>query len=301
MERTEMETGRSHAPQKQDPDQQQKKPHERRQLFHRLAQLSEWNVPLNEALTIAAGASDDSALRGHIFRFKQQVETGMPLSDAMTSETEYWGSRTIDLIREEEPHELNRAFRRLASGATENNAMRLLRSAILSIQRKPKRAVTALFGIAVLFAPVIPYRTNDNGSVSVLGHTGPGDIYQPLSTINPDATGMSPDEWTTHSFYKSIRNASKKTGIKALGRQGSEIDQCISGTVFLTAQLTRDYELASMLNSLEASPVPAIWLERRVVNSIQTAVALPASVDVHSQAKILDNLASKCPALEPTN
>lgn len=297
-----MEPGLNNAPQKQEPDQQQQqKPRARRQLFHRLARLSEWSVPLNEALTIAAGASDDSALRGHIARLKQEVATGMPLSDAMSSETEYWGARTIDLIREEEPHELKRAFRRLASGATENNVMRFLRSAIFNLQRKPKRAVIALCGIAVLFAPVIPYRTNDNGSVSVLGYTGPGDIYQPLSTINLNTTETGPDKWTTHNFYNAIRNASNKTGIKPPGREASDIDQCISRTVFLTAQLTQDYDLASMLNSLEASPVPAIWLERRAVNSIQTAVALPASVDVHSQAKILDNLASKCPALEPTN
>lgn len=255
----------------------------KRRFFLAICRLLSWDVPLGDAIPIAACGCKDKQLSTQASILETCIRKGQTLVNAMENNAPYWGYRTIEIIRRHGEANIAKAARKIAGGAAEPILQRPLISC-LNVERNHWLVIgSALIVVAGLCLPILPYAREDNGRIRVFGSAEGTiqEIYAPLSINDPEK--LSPE--FTNSFKTTRTLHSNKHEDKCIQDAAAKL-------AFIASELDRD----RMLTSLQPSPVPIIWLERwLVVETLIRPIATTGQLGIGKQA--IEQLIQRCPQL----
>jgi len=270
-----------------------------RHLFQTLAELQQWRVPLPQAFAIAAEASEHEALRSKLSKVGLQLQQGDSLSQALQSDPDFWGPRTIAIIDRSKPDRLAEAFSRLAAGAGEPPLQRAWVTCFGISRKRTALNLMILLGLLGLGLPILPHHRDGQGSIWVLGHQGSiTDAYLRLGSK------ASRGVWTTASTisHRDLLGANQPGGVKAYAKRLEKVTgsrakaQCVLQSRALMGDLMGSMAMVHSLAQLEPSPVPLVWIQRILhTNAIRSQTGA-LSTPGEAQRK-LEALANQCPEI----
>jgi hypothetical protein len=248
-----------------------------------MAQLQTWGTPPAVAVPIASRSSGDGTLSAHAQTLAQRLADGLSLAEAFDGDREYWGQRSIAIIRRDGQSNPVRAFRRLAAGAGEHP---LQRPVVSCRGLSPSRVLlgsAALLVLAAACLPVLPHEREGKDRIRVLGiaeGTIP-DAYALLSLNDPRR--LSPE------VERSLAMDVMRPGA---GRHRS----CLQSAALSLRNVSRELDLERALTSLQPSPVPIIWVERwLVVETLLRPITTTGQLGMGQ--RVVDQLVRRCPEL----
>lgn len=299
-----------HPPQKVTPRNQ-------RVFFRTLAKLDGWQVPLTQALPIAAQAAGNTTLTSHALALLEHLQQGRSLGDAFESNQNFWGQRTVQLIRKMGDGKPQDTYRQLAAGAAEHPLQRPAISCFGMGWRRKMISISALCAATALVLPSFPHFKGEDALLVVV----PFPQFPYLASLkNPYETLGS--QWKSYwELVRSNEDALSSVGdlrpiamslpshlgstgtIGDTARYFQKLNQAIGDPQTVACyletrkrlfQMGSTLELLTSLNQLVVSPVPAVWLLReQQVSTVRNSLE---PIPGEARQSLVD-LQKHCPAI----
>lgn len=288
--------------------------------------LDDWQVPITQALPIAAKASTSAVLTDRALALQAALVRGESLAQAFARDRTFWGQRTLRLLTRDGDNHPGSVFRRLSAGAAEPPLQRVFNSCFGMGWRRRIVSAVACLGIAAPGLPVLPHFEDQAGRFWVV----PFPLFPSLALVrDPYATFASgrlrgPDsQWEgfrnlavlmdTPGIAGDVRPEALRRLPQWLDRPGAVGDQAryirrLSNAIddrslvgcFLEMRrhlyaMTYEVETSVALDRLVVSPVPAIWLQRlHQVRPVRDSLLLTPG----DAKQRLRDLAGRCPFMQ---
>lgn len=280
----------------------------RRGLFAVLAQLADLGIAPVDSLPIAAASCGDDLLASHACRLHAAVQQGQSLLQAFQSDETFWGKGTIRVISRSGSDQPARAFHQLARGAAEPWSQRALVSCFGISRRRSALSVAALLAGLALWLPILPHQRGADGRVIIDAfgrHESlmPGDYDIDIkAALTRSSIPVKDLDWESGDGGATLQSL-RKVLQERTGRP--RIASCLASYSNVLAMLAGYHEVLSYRDRLAPSPVPMVWLIRRIrlerwmalKNAADTRFISDAPVTGYSRS--LAKLAQECPEIQP--
>ena len=271
---------------------------QRRRLFQLLAELLEWQTSLIDAVAISARNSSNTMLTQKIINVEDRLKQGQSLSQAFAVDEIFWGTRTVKIITRLGEQQPAIAFRRLATGAGEHPLKRPFITCFGMGGRRRLLNSAALIAAIAIWLPVLPYRRQASGDIVVHVFGKHRSLMQGIYDTNLQH-GLNKHTIAIQQEWQDVKtDLEQRTG-------DGHIASCITSYLIATTNSTSSLEFLSQLQQLAPSPVPAVWLIRklRVEHLKANADYLYSTAQVDGLGagyrQLHRSLSKNCPEIQP--
>jgi hypothetical protein len=279
-----------------EPSASQPTPGQYRKLFQMLSELITWGTPLVDALSVAERGCADTTLSDHIQRLRSRLEPGATLPQAFVEDEAFWGRRTVGVINRLGQQQPARAFRRLAAGAGEHPLRRPLVSCFGMGRLRSTLSVALLLSAVAIMLPTLPYQRQADGLIVVTAFGRHESLMPGLYDTNVEGA-LDRNAITIHDDPSNLKEL---TAVLARRTKQPQIATCITASLLKTALLAAELDSASQLSRLAPSPVPAVWLVRKL--KLESLIAIKRYVQnsdgFDNYFNDMNRLAKDCPQLQ---